>query len=438
MLKEKSSFRDPAGQVFSDGMRIGREIYPTYFADYQMLMESGLYEELRGTGRLIPHKEISKSSSMIVIQPEVIPFISYLYEWCFSMLKQAAANTLAINRIAMEHGMMLKDASAYNIQYYKRGMVLIDTLSFIKYEPGMPWGAYPQFLQHFLYPLLVMKYRDTYLGNHLSEIYLDGIPAKLVSKLLPYQLRFNPSMIAHVYAQSLNFTVSNNRKVNMSRQAFDALMHNLENLVVSLDCKTKGRWTDYETDCHYSKEAAAHKANIMAGCLAKNEGIVLDLGANTGIYSQMAVNKGHEVIAVDNDPACVELLCQSEYTKILPLVIDLCNPSPAIGWENTERSSFWDRVQVDTIMALALIHHLCVANNVPLARVASLLAAHCKHLIIEWVPLDDPKAQLLLGKKNIPPYSLDIFKATFSEYFVITGEFPIVDSKRVIYLMERR
>jgi hypothetical protein len=348
------------------------------------------------------------------------------------MLKEAALNTLKINRIAMEHGMMLKDASAYNMQWYNGNMVLIDTCSFMRYEPGMPWGAYRQFLQHFLCPLLLMSYRNASFGK-MSQVYLDGIPVRLAAALLPMKAHLKPSLLAHIYAQSLNLTVSNKRKVNMSRMAFDALLNNLFNLIYLLEYKPKSTKTDYMNGDSYNQQALDSKKLQVARCLDHmNDNMTFaDLGCNTGDYDDF-MN-----LSVDIDHDCVESVYKYKWGT-LPLVIDLCNPSPAIGWANIERRSFWDRVNVDTIMALALIHHLCVANNVPLAKVAELLAGHCKKLIIEFVPLEDPKAKLLLGSKNIPPYSLEIFKSAFGKYFNILQEYPIEESLRTIYLMEKR
>lgn len=438
MIEEKSSFRDPSGRVFTDYPGIVREIYPAYYTDYQYLKSSKLYEALTAAHLLIPHTEIEDNKYHILIRPEIIPFISYPYEWCFSMLKDAALTTLRINRVAMEHGMILKDASAYNMQYYKGDMTLIDTLSFMKYEVGMPWGAYRQFLQHFLCPLLLMAYRDISLNKLLSSC-LDGIPVKLTTKLLPFLTRFKPAVFAHVYAQSLNFTVSENRNVTISGPAFFALLDNLERLVALLEYKQKGKWQAYQDDCHYNPAAVKSKESLVEICLIRADAKqVLDLGSNTGTYANLAHHKGARVIAVDSDASCIERIYNYDGTHVLPLVVDLCNPSPAIGWANTERKSFWDRVNVDTIMALALIHHLCIANNVPLGKVAELLAGHCRNLIIEFVPLDDPKAKQLLGKKNIPPYSLDIFKYEFGKHFIIKGEYPITESDRTIYLMEKK
>lgn len=439
MIEERSSFRDPASKVYYGEQGVERLIFKAYHADYDKLMKSGLYEELTREGLLIRHDEMYRAESVISIRPEVVPFISYPYEWCFSMLKKAALNTLRINSIAMDYDMCLKDATAYNIQYHAGEMKLIDTCSFMTFPAGQPWGAYRQFLQHFLYPLLLMKYRNPTLGR-LSEIFLDGIPASVAAQLLPAKLRLNVSAWAHLYGQALNGTVTQGKDIRMSKLAFNALLINLERFIAGLEYKVKKTtFTQYNEGDSYTDRGAKGKFALIQSLLSLSSGSFLDIGCNTGFYAAIAKEDYdyENVVAVDFDHDCIDSLWNAD-KELLPLIINITNPSPAIGWDNTERKSFWERVNVDTIMALALIHHLCIGNNVPLYKVAQLMAGHCCNLIIEFVPLDDPKAQLLLGKKNIPPYSLDIFKAEFGKYFTIAGEYPIEDSKRTIYRMVRR
>jgi len=137
-------------------------------------MKSGLYNVLVKKKLLIPHIKIKDTKKFSLIRPDFISFISYPYEWSFSMLKDAALATLQIQKTAMKYKMVLKDASAYNIQFVDAQPILIDTLSFEKYEPGAPWLAYQQFCKHFLAPLALIAYVNVELGQ-LLRIYLDGI-----------------------------------------------------------------------------------------------------------------------------------------------------------------------------------------------------------------------------------------------------------------------
>lgn len=434
---DPASFRDPAAHVYLSGGRVVRVIRKSYISEYNKFM-SQVYPGLVEQGLIIRHLETSQDEERIVIQPDFIPMITYPYEWSFNMLREAALVTLKVNRIALENGMMLKDASAYNVQYYKGGMRFIDTTSFMSYSGDTPWPAYSQFLRHFVCPLLWMKYYNPYLMR-LSEIYLDGVPVPLTARMLPLSARFNLRLWSHIFAQSLGFEVNPMRTPKMSRTALNAFLDDLYNLVRSLKYTgLDSDWLKYAEAGSYGMDSLASKKEIVRELLGGlNGSTLLDLGANIGDYSQMAANRGWNVISVDSDHDCIHSL--SGLNHILPLVIDLCNPTPAIGWDNRERRSFWERIgKVDVIMALALIHHLSVRNNVPLGMVADLFAEHCQSLIIEWVPLEDRQAKRLLGTKNIPEYNYDVFLKEFGRRFEILRSIPISGSERRIYLMEKR
>ena len=438
LTKESSSFRDPAGQVYIYNGEIVRCVHPSYNQHYEALINSGLCQTLTDNYLLIPHescREETFGNAYYTLYPEKVKFISYPYEWCFSYLKQAALNTLTIADIALDYGMMLKDASAYNIQWHKGNMVLIDTLSFIKYENGMPWNGYSQFLRHFLYPLLLMAYCDSSMSKLLAAN-IDGITSHLTAKLLPNRLRLQPSVLMHVYAHNTKLKPS--WQVRYTKQIDKNTIRNLRDIINGLQYKVRSDWSGYTDGDSYTTRAHDCKVSIIKHFLRtiESKSTLADFGCNTGEYTLFAYPDKH-VMGFDADHDCVEDL--NRPIDMFPaFVVDLCNPSPAIGWQNTERKSFLDRLQVDTIMALALIHHLCVANNVPLSKVAEMLAGHCKHLIIEFVPPEDPKTKLLLANKTIPPYSLEIFKTEFSRYFTIEREEPITDSLRTLYLMEKR
>ena len=440
ITKDPASFRDPAAGVYVIRDKVYREIYPAYFPEYDHFMER-IYPELIEQDLIVPHKELSRSSDVITIEPSLVPFISYPYEWSFEMLKEAALVTLRVNEIAMEHGMMLKDASAYNVQHYQGRMRFIDTSSFMFYSVDTPWPAYSQFLRHFIAPMLWIKYYNPLLGR-LSELYLDGVPIPLTARMLPFHTKVNARFIEHIYAQTLDFTLDPGRTPKMTRIALYAFLADLYKFVRHLYYKPifGHSWIKYSEAGSYSPDSLRHKKEIVAKCLGELRGRrALDLGANTGVYSRIAAELGYDVIAVDTDHDCMYNLFNPHDTKILPLIVDLCNPSPGIGWNNRERRGFWDRIgKVDVILALALIHHLSVRNNVPLSLVADLLADHCNNLIIEWVPLEDKKATKLLGTKKIPEYNQAVFLEQFSRRFNIIRACPIDGSARIICLMESK
>lgn len=428
MVVETSSFRDPAGRVVCKNGVYFREIAQSYYHNYRLLMESGLYDDLTDEGLLVQHQEITPGT----LFPEQLSFISYPEEWCFSQLKKAALATLDINRIALNHGMILKDASAYNIQWHNGKPRLIDTLSFIEYQDGQPWWAYRQFLMHFVAPLLLFKYRKTWIRDGV-----EGTDLNIIGQVLPFRAKLKPMVFLNFgLPRILNKLNIPTKDQTISKRNLSLLLLNMYGLVASLNYKPSSDWSHYHSES-YSQKAQEDKYIILAKMLNDfKESTVWDIGANTGVFSHMAAIEGHEVIATDRDHDCVEKLF-SDNGSVLPLMVDFCQPTPAIGWGNTERASFLDRIQPDIILALAVIHHICIDNNVPLYKVAELLASKCKLLIIEWVPPDDPKAIEIAGKKVYPAYNHDLFLSEFGKYFS-WWSLPIKDSQREIYCMERK
>ncbi len=452
--KIPSSFRDPSGFLFSQDGSLYRQVNSIYKEDYDLLMGSGLYESLIKKGLLVSHQETGldlahADGAYKIIKPELIPFISYPYEWCFSQLKDAALTTLEIQKIAIDFGMTLKDSSAYNIQFLKGKPVLIDTLSSEKYNEGQPWIAYKQFCQHFLAPLVLASYKDIRL-NQLFQVYIDGIPLDLTSSLLPLSTRFRFSLLTHIHlhAKSQKRFADKQVKVgnsNISRMSFLGLIDNLYSAVKRLKWKlAQTEWGDYYDKTNYSTESFEIKKKYVAESMDKiNPKSVWDLGANTGVFSRIISDKGIQTISFDVDPIAVEKnyleSLEKKETNILPLLLDLINPSPGIGWEHQERSAFMERGPVDAVLALALIHHLAISNNLPLDRIAKFFQDICSSLVIEFVPKSDSQVQKLLATREdiFPDYTREAFENTFGKYFTLQSSVKIKDSERVLYCMRR-
>ena len=450
-----SSFRDPSGFLFYGDGSIYRQVNISYQENYGHLMHSGLYETLVNAQLLIPHEEVDiegekPDKTHKIIKPELIPFISYPYEWCFSQLKNAALTTLEIQKRAFDFGMSLKDCSAYNIQFRKGKPVLIDTLSFEKYPLGQPWIAYRQFCQHFLAPLALMSYKDIRL-NQLFRIYIDGVPLDLASSLLPFgtYLRFSLLSHLHLHAKSQNHFAD--KTINTSGRevtslSFLGLIDNLESTIKKMKWRDQSsEWANYYEDTNYSPEALQRKRQIVAEFLNKiNPRSVWDLGANDGMFSRIASDRGIQAISFDIDPVAVEknyLQCiKNDETNILPLLLDLTNPSPGIGWENQERMSLTDRGPADAVFALALIHHLAISNNLPLRNTANFFKKICNWLVIEFIPKSDSNVRRLLTTREdiFPGYTRQVFESEFRKYFKIENSVKIKDSERILYLMKKR
>ena len=455
--RHAASFRDPSGFLFTHEGVLYRQINQRYAEEYDHLLASGLYDNLIKIKRLIPHSKATIATpqpdqAYTIIQPEPLPFISYPYEWAFSQLKEAALVTLSIQKRALKVGMSLKDASAYNIQFHQGKAVLIDTLSFEFYDEGQPWVAYKQFCQHFLAPLALMAKTDIRLSQ-LLRTNIDGIPIDLASKLLPGSTRLNPGLMMHIHMHAraqrefADHSFNSSPKTSeMSQRALLGIIDSLKNTIQKLKWKPSGtEWEKYYDITNYSEAGFTHKKDCVTNWVRKvKPKQVCDLGANNGAFSRLAAEQGAYVVSYDIDPAAVEKNYQQmkagKETHLLPLILDLTNPSPAIGWQNHERESFMERAPADMVLALALVHHLAISNNLPLPQLAQFFSELGQWLVVEFVPKSDEQVKKLLQSREdiFDDYAVEAFEAAFEASYHIHQKENVQDSERCIYLMEKR
>ncbi|HEU4954945.1 MAG TPA: class I SAM-dependent methyltransferase [Gemmatimonadales bacterium] len=451
---EAGSFRDPAGFVFQRDGVLYRQVNRSFETKFASVRASGLFDDLARERLLVPHQEVGPEhaagpDAVAVLRPERIGFISYPYEWSFGQLKDAALLTLAVQERALERGFTLRDASAYNVQFSGGRPMLIDTLSLEPREEGAPWLAYRQFCEHFLVPLLLMSRVDIGCGS-LLRAHLDGIPLELGSHLLPWHSRLRPGTLMHVHlhaaAQRRYADTSPSARVKsrpIGKTAAIALVHSLRGAIARLTWQPSGtEWADYPRQHNYSDSAIASKralvARLLRGSLPR---VVWDLGANTGEYSRVAREVAESVIAFDIDPAAVERnyrgVRASNEEGILPLLADLANPSPALGWAHRERRSLEQRGPADALLALALVHHLAIGRNVPLERIAEYFARLGRALVIEFVPKSDTQVQRLLRSREdvFVDYHREGFEAAFGRHFRIEAAESVTGSERTMYAM---
>jgi ribosomal protein L11 methylase PrmA len=452
-----SSFRDPSGFLFIRDGQYCRMINRSYQPHYDHLMSSGLYEALINKGWLIAHQETAADDtedSYKILTPDQLQYVSYPYEWSFSQLKDAAILTLNIALEALKHDMVLKDASAYNVQIHRGKPTFIDTLSFERYESGAPWVAYRQYCQHFLAPLALMAHRD-FRTLHLLRAYIDGLPIDLASTLLPKKTWLNYGLLAHIHLHAMSQKKyedegradNSNRSINVSRLRFQGLLESLLATTKKLQWKYAAtEWGNYYEDTNYVDESMTHKEQAVTRFLdvcRKPGAIAADFGANTGKFSRLAAAADFFVLAHDIDEVAVDrnyrqMIALGEQ-NLQPLLLDLTNPSPGLGWANEERPSLLARKQIDVGLALALIHHIAISNNVPLERAAAFFQTLCRQLIIEFVPKADSQVKRLLSTREdvFPNYTQEGFEQAFSQYFTITEAVPITGTERTLYLMTR-
>lgn len=449
-----ASFRDRDGFLFERNGQLLRQVNRSYAPHYDLLMESGLYDQLAEAGDLVRHRELEAPGmapelAYKVIQPDPLEFVSYPYEWCFSQLKDAAMLTLKTQKRALESGLTLKDASAYNVQFHASRPLLIDSLSFSRFEPGEPWIAYRQFCQHFLAPLALMAYRDVRLGQ-LLRVHLDGVPLGLTSRLLPLRTRLRGGLQIHIHLHAsmqrrASGSPTTGHGSGVSRRGMLGLIDSLERAIRALDWEPAGtEWSDYVEVHAYSPAAFEAKRRAVEAFLDEAEPrSVWDLGANTGVFSRLSSSRRTPTIAFDLDPGAVELnyrQCRTEVEPhLLPLLLDLTNPSPSQGWAHRERDSLVRRGPAGAMLALALVHHLAIGNNLPLSSVAEYLAELGPRLLIEYVPKGDPQVQRMLANRAdiFDDYSAEGFESAFQRRFGIVRRTPLADSERALYWLDR-
>lgn len=456
--QHESSFRDNDSVILKKNNEIIRVIYNSYKQHYDAFEGSGFMDELINNHKLISHTDISSEKNTFensnkiykIIKPKYIPFISYPYEWCFSQFKQAALLTLSIQLNALQKGLTLKDASAYNVQFLNGKPIFIDTTSIEIYEEGKPWVAYKQFCQHFLAPLLLYKYGNPVLVKLLWSN-IDGLPLDTISKVLPFKTRFNFFVWTHIHYHAkleLKYNSSKSiksKKMHLSKSRLEAFIQFLKSGIENIELpKSKTEWSDYYDTFSYSKDMFEQKKELVQKYLSIcDSNTILDIGCNDGAFSLIAAQYAKQVVSVDFDYLVIENLFNitknKNITNITPLILDISNPSPAIGWANTERLSFFNRTNYDTILALAIIHHLAIGNNVPISNIAKMFASISKFLIIEFVPKTDPQTQkLLVTKKDIfNHYTLEEFKMQFQKYFTINAFEQLKGSDRILFFMTK-
>jgi SAM-dependent methyltransferase len=454
MQRDKASFRDPSGYVLYDQDKLIRNINPIYCEQWQAVASSRLLE--RKEFFITFHEVSPYHGAWKSLDVEKIPFISYPYEWCFGQLKDAALLTLDIQKEALQNKLTLKDASAYNIQYIGKNPIFIDLLSLEQRKNGTPWAAYRQFCMHFLSPLTLMSYTDIHLGS-LLRLYIDGIPLNLTSKLLPMSSLLHINLLIHIYIHAYmekkysNFSKGSgeSKKANMSENALLSMIISLRSIIESLNLPiNKTEWSEYYKDTNYSEEAANFKYNYIQRKAEKSGGgLAIDLGANIGRYSRILAPYFCYVLAPDMDLTAVEFhyqaLRKDGPANILPLVLDLSNPSPSQGWGEEERLSFAQRCRADWLSALALIHHLRITAGIPLSIAAEyfsrlLIPGGC--LLLEFVPKEDSQVKRLLATREdiFDDYTLDSLLYAFAEKFQHeeTVDIPESERKLIFFLLK--
>jgi SAM-dependent methyltransferase len=455
---DPGSFRDPASGILLGSNQVYRYFTTGHVADFEAVAETGLLDSLVASGAVIETKPIGmeEGAELYSAAPEIglvvehprIPFISYVYEWPFEMLKAAAIRSLEILQVALEKDIILKDATPYNIQFVGPNPLLIDVGSFERYQEGMPWIGYSQFCRTFLNPLLLQSFTRVPFQMWMRSS-LEGIEPAHLTSLLPLRHKLRKNVFIDVVLQAWLGRRLSSRSSNapalgerpIPKSVVTGLVNRLKKSVAGLRRRDKAHshWLDYEEQCHYEPEALQHKDRLVEEALARAKPqIVWDLGCNVGRYSTMAARYAQYVVAMDNDEATVGALYEKirgQYTNLLPLVVDLLNPSPSQGWAQKERQALGDRGAANFALCLALVHHLAISGNVPLRKIAEWLSTIAEAGVVEFVPKSDPMVQTLLRTRQdvYSGYTQAAFEEALGKHFRITDAARLPKSERVLY-----
>ncbi len=438
LSKVNASFRDPSGYVYCDENKVFRTINHSYQKDWECAVSSNLLEKLKAKKQIISFKYADTifdkpdfDNVMKVLEVEKIPFITYPYEWSFPQLKEAALLTLEIQKEALMHGMTLKDASAYNVQFLHGKAIFIDLLSFEIYKENSPWQAYRQFCMHFLAPLALQSY--DYRLTRLSSLWIDGIPLDIAWKMLPSKAAFSGGLQLHLHLHARaekkyedgNIAAKNTHKNSLSKKNLFELIDSLIRTIKALPMpKEIGEWAEYYDNTNYSSISQKQKEALVIKNAQKFSGtLAFDLGANTGKYSTIISDYFDDVVAADIDSTAVARYYNNLPKKnILPIVLDLANPSPAIGWACDERMAITQRQKASFITALALTHHLFFTAGIPWNEQAKFFSTLLKEqgaLLVEFVGKQDSQVQHMLSTRDdiFTEYHLEAFRESFAHYF---------------------
>jgi hypothetical protein len=461
-VPDGGSFRDPDGRVFELDGELFRGLTAEGLADWEAFASSGMVDRMIASGELVETTvaEPAALDALRAVDPEGawvaalrherLPFVSYPYEWTFSMLRDAALLQLRVTREALSADLALKDATPYNVQWRGARPVFIDVGSFARAHEGEPWLGYRQFCMLFLYPLLLEAYRGISFQPWLRGS-LEGIRPAEARALLRGRDTLRGGVLKHValhaklessHADGEKDVRRELKEAGFDKQLVEANLKSLEKLVTGLEPPGgPTEWSDYGATCSYSDEDTRAKEEfVRAAVRTRQRSLVWDLGANDGRYSRIASERSDYTIALDADQGVVDRLyraLKAEGTEnILPLVGDVADPSPGLGWRGCERVPLGHRGRPDLVLALALVHHLVIGRTIPIRELVDWLAENGGELVVEFPHADDVQVRRLLARKregSHPDYTRPAFEQALRARLAILGSAELPSGTRTLY-----
>jgi ribosomal protein L11 methylase PrmA len=457
---EPGSFRDPTGGVLRKGQRVWRYFDSAAAAEFKRLAASGVLERLAAAGKILSYSELGDSElaetktvvprAAHVIEQPLLPFISYAYEWPFEMLKDAALLHLDVLEELLKFGFILKDGSTDNIQFAGTRPLFIDLGSIEPYTEGNVWAGYNQFCRMFLNPLLLEAGADVPFQKWLRSA-PQGILAEEVYRILSWPARFHRSTFVNVTLQAwLNnlfdsrsdIAVRDEKRFPVNQRSLIRQVQSLRRIIDRLKgSERRSFWSDYDPSESYSSGACQSKTMFVESQLSfRSPRMVWDCGCNTGDYSLLAARHADVVVALDADPVVINKLyvrARAIHANVLPLVVEMTNPSPDQGWGQVERYGLERRGPADMVLWLALLHHVALTGGIPPDRQIAWIARTANRAIIEFIPRTDPKARALSQwrptNREESCYSREVIEEALQKHFTSVELADLPGSERILY-----
>ena len=460
---EPGSFRDPDSRVVVTEDAVLRALSTRGLADWEALAATELFPRALAEGKLIPTERVEGAADLpeledeaaAVLRHERVPFVSYPYEWSFGMLRDAALLHLELLEAALAEDLVLKDSSPYNVQWRGSRPVYIDLGSFERLTPGEPWLGYRQFCMLFLYPLLLQAYKGVPFQPWLRGS-LEGITPEQLRSVMSLRDLLRRGVFSHVYlharlergrSETAREVKRELRAAGFKKELIVANVRRLAKLIRRLEWSpSRSTWSGYEPTTSYEEADARSKEEFVRGAIGSQRwDLVWDLGCNVGRFARLAAERSRYVVALDADGAVVEQLYrelkEEGSTSILPLVVDVLDPSPGLGWRGRERRPLTDRGEPDLTLCLALVHHLSIGGNVPVRDVVDWLASLRSAVVVEFPTRDDPQVRRLLAAKRDDlhsDYERDLFERSLHEAFEVERSEALAGGTRILYFARPR
>ncbi len=460
---EPGSFRDRNGRIFYSDNAVLRALSKKALQEWEFLSSRKFFSRFVSEGKIARTERVDDVNHLFpdengkweaFLRHEPIPLISYPYEWSFGMLKDAALLQIELLLAALDEDMILKDSSAFNIQWKGAHPVYIDIPSFEKLSPGEPWIGYRQFCQMFLYPLMLQAYKNVpfqpwFRGN------IDGLDPEYFHNMMSARDLLRPGVFVHAYLQAkAQMKYGDNPgdiKKNLSDAGFNREMiknnvKGIQKIIRRLSwTRSTSQWSHYANEHSYSDSDHEAKKSFVGTIISSQHWkVVWDIGCNTGIFSRIAAQNSEYVLAMDGDHLAVEFLYQElkkeEHSRILPLVFNVADPSPCLGWRGLERKALSERGKPELTLCLALIHHIVITANIPLKEFIDWLGSLGSALIIEFVTREDPMVKKLLRNKEdtYTDYDVSNFEHCLSGVFDVTRREELFSGTRILYYAKAR